>query len=68
MLDIGIDSIYLLGVTLLAVTRMTVARWQQRKSRREIQELRRLLQEETEKRELLQNQVHLLWDKVNRKR
>lgn len=34
---------------------------------RENRELRRLLQGETEKRELLQNQVHLLWDKVNRK-
>lgn len=34
---------------------------------RENQELRLSLQEETEKRELLQNQVHLLWDKVNRK-
>lgn len=68
MLDIGIDSIHPLVVILLAVMRLVVARWQQRKSRREIQELRRLLQEETEKRELLQNQVHLLWDKVHRKR
>ena len=32
------------------------------------QEFRRLLQEETQKRELLQNQVHLLWDKVHRNR
>ena len=68
MVDFGTDFIHPLVVILLAVMRLVVARWQQRKSRREIQELRRLLQEETEKRELLQNQVHLLWDKVHRNR
>lgn len=54
-------------IHLLAVTKLPVVLWGQRKARCEIRELRRLLQEETEKRERLQNQVHLLWDKVHRK-
>ena len=58
---------HLLGVTVATVTKLLVVLWRQDKARREIRELRRLLQEETEKRERLQNQVHLLWDKVHRK-
>ncbi len=58
---------HLLGVTVATVTKLLVVLWRQDKARREIRELRRLLQEETEKRERLQNQVHRLWDKVNRK-
>ena len=68
MLDFDLDPGYLLVAIPLAVMRLIVGWRKQRKANREIQELRRLLQGVTQKMELLENQVQLLRDEVNRGR
>lgn len=68
MLDFDLDPGHLLATTPLAVMRLVVMWRKQRKANREIQELRRLLQGVTQKMELLENQVQLLRDEVNRDR
>ena len=67
MIDFSIDLGNLLGASLLAVTNL-IGWWIQGKSRNETRKIRRRLKKKAQKRKRLQNQVHLLWDKVNRKR
>lgn len=61
------DNLIQVFAIVAAVTKLVAVLRKQGKAQREIQELRRSLQEETEKRERLQDQVGLLSDKVNRK-